>query len=73
MRNKPIVWAAEYEGRVEEDDPQRRKDALGREGEYVKEMIRAMKEEGMTEMEIRSNAWRWFEFGLRKPDGWRDL
>lgn len=72
MRNKPIQWAAEYEGRVEEDDPQGRKDALGREGEYVKELIRAMKEEGMTEMAIQ-NAWAGFGFGLRKPDGWRDL
>ena len=72
MRNKPIEWAAEYEGRVEEDDPQGRKDALGREGEYVKELIRAMKEEGMTEMAIQ-NAWVGFGFGLRKPDGWRDL
>ena len=72
MRNKPIEWTAEYEGRVEEDDSQGRKDALGREGEYVKGLIRAMKEEGMTEMAIGS-AWVGFGFRLRKPDGWRDL
>lgn len=72
MRNKPIEWTVEYQGRVEEDDPQERKDALGREGEYVKELIRAMKEEGMTEMAI-SNAWVGFDSGLRKPDGWKDL
>lgn len=71
-RDQPIEWTAEYGGSVKEDDPQRRKDALGREGEYVKGLIRAMKEEGMTEMEIR-NAWVGFGFGLVKPDGWRDL
>lgn len=38
----------------------------------MKGLIRAMKEEGMTEMEIR-NAWVGFGFGLVKPDGWRDL
>lgn len=72
MRNKPIEWTIEYKGKVEEDDPKRRKDALGREGEYVKELIRAMKQEGMTEMAI-PNAWVGFESGLRKPDGWRNL
>lgn len=72
MRDQPIEWMAEYGGSVKEDDPQRRKDALGREGEYVKGLIRAMKEEGMTENEIL-NAWVRFRFGLVKPDGWRDL
>lgn len=72
MRDQPIEWAAEYGGSVEGDDPQRRKDALGREGDYVKGLIRAMKEERMTEMEI-SNTWVGFGFGLVKPDGWRDL
>lgn len=57
---------------IEEDDPQRRKDALGREVDYVTGLIRAMKEEGMTDVEI-SWAWPGFEFGLVKPDGWRDL
>ena len=59
-------------GSVEEDDPQRRKDALGREEEYVKGLIRAMKEEGMRDVEI-SSAWLRFDFGLVKPVGWRDL
>lgn len=72
MRHQPIERTAEYGGSVEEDDPQRRKDALGREGEYVKGLIRAMKGEGMTAMEI-PNAWVGFGFGLVKPDGWRDL
>lgn len=72
MRDQPIEWTAEYGGSVEEDDPQRRKDALGREGEYLKGLIRAMKEVGMTEMQI-PNAWVGFGFGLVKPDGWRDL
>lgn len=72
MRDQPIEWTTEYGGSVEEDDPQRRKDALGREGEYVKGLIRAMKEEGMTEMDI-PNAWVGFGFGFVKPDGWRDL
>lgn len=72
MRDQPIEWMAEYGGSVEEDDPHRRKDALGREGEYVKGLIRAMKEEGMTEMEILK-AWVRVGFALVKPDGWRDL
>lgn len=72
MQDQPIEWTAEYGGSVEEDDPQRRKDALRREGEYVKGLIRAMKEEGMTEMEIQK-AWVVFGFGLVKPDGWREL
>lgn len=72
MRDQPIEWTAEYGGSVEEDDPQRRKDALRREGEYVKELIRAMKEGGISETEI-PNAWLRFGFGLVKPDGWRDL
>lgn len=72
MRDKPIEWTAEYEGRVEEDDPQGRKDALRREREYVRELIRAMKDEGMTETAI-PHAWVGFGFGLRKPDSWRYL
>lgn len=72
MQDQPIDWTAEYGGSVEEDDPQMRKDALEREGEYVKGLIRAMKEEGMTEIEIQI-AWVRFGFGLVRPDGWEDL
>lgn len=65
MRDKPIEWTAEDEGKAEEEDPQGRKEVLERQGEYAKA-------EGMTEIAI-PNMWVGFGFGLRKPDGWRDL
>lgn len=50
---------AKYDGgTVEEDDPQRRKDALGREREYVEGLIRA-KKKGRQMGKSRGRGWGW--------------
>lgn len=77
---KSTGWIEESDlparGRIEQSDSPARQAALEREQEYLKDMIRWMKETGLSEESIETE-WSgapWTGRGqLKKPDGWREL
>lgn len=75
-RDEPVLCTSDAKGSIEPHDSLARREALEREAEYLREMIRVMKRSGWMEEQIQTE-WTWERLVRRgvipKPDGWRDL
>ena len=75
-KSPPTITIKPAPGSIEPSDPPARQAALGREQEFLKDMIRWMKECGLPDDTIETE-WSgapWTQRGqIKKPEGWRNL